>query len=230
MSLQGSNGHSATVIVRVSQDLADSLDARVEKLRVTRSDYIRMLLMLPITFETEATMTHSPSDTRRDAAYSVSEMDSKSYFAGRLTASFHMADEDNFTFAHAHINRDERRDDSHGGSQIEVDTSRVTILTTSDVTRLTTSIDRIGVNYNQAVHALNALIKRYSDAEELLDSGDIANVVEWLKAVQSSNEQVSHGLAMLAREAASIVDAPMMRVPFIKITGRKSTSKRGGRK
>lgn len=88
----------------------------------------------------------------------------------------------------------------------QVDRKSVLVLTDVPVRKLCIAIDRWGTNYNQAVRALNAIVRRLED-QTIVDKDDARDIMYLLTVCAQGNEMAKEGIDGVAGEALKLIDA-----------------------
>lgn len=96
--------------------------------------------------------------------------------------------------------------DGDAGAGYQVDRKSVLVLTDVPVRKLCIAIDRWGTNYNQAVRALNAIVRRLED-QTIVDKDDARDIMYLLTVCAQGNEMAKEGIDGVAGEALKLIDA-----------------------
>lgn len=194
--------------LRLSPQMKRQLDARAEEVSVTPSDYLRALLALPIQFDVDGArgpwkeMKTSPDEAVPSV---ISDFDG------------HPTDVDSIASSAAAA-LVQRSDDERETDPIMVHI--MNLITDKNTSDLTLAIDRWGVNYNQSVHALNALARRFDDESERLGKDQIDYLSSSFNSVVMSNDELQKRLMELAEYAKEIVRMPYTHLESLSETKR----------
>ena len=169
---------------RVSRDDVERLDDLAREAGCSRSEYIRRILKLPVAMQTETAASLRTSTGAR-------ELEAAGDHGGRSPERAARSSSD-YT----------------PGSNICDDTDRRAVLVLTDVPirKLCVAIDRWGTNYNQAVRALNALVKRLQGIKRV-DEADAREIVYLLQVCARGNESAKKGIDAVAEEARELIGA-----------------------
>lgn len=173
---------------------------------MTRSEYVRLLLSLPIRFEIVA----NPDSLQ---PYAMPDIDS----AQEKLMRFEPSTGGNIIVAMPPSQSDlsdvpERK--SAEASTESARNERCTLLFSDlDLYRLIISIDRIGTNYNQSVHALNTLARRFGGRDDAIDEDDLVYIRYQIEGVRDSNREVKRSLDVLSDIANEFIDAQSIHIP-----------------
>lgn len=96
--------------------------------------------------------------------------------------------------------------DGDADAGYQVDRKSVLVLTDVPVRKLCIAIDRWGTNYNQAVRALNAIVRRLED-QTIVDKDDARDIMYLLTVCAQGNEMAKEGIDGVAGEALKLIDA-----------------------
>ena len=96
--------------------------------------------------------------------------------------------------------------DGDADAGYQVDRKSVLVLTDVPVRKLCIAIDRWGTNYNQAVRALNAIVRRLED-QTIVDKDDARDIMYLLTVCAQGNEMAKEGIDGVACEALKLIDA-----------------------
>ena len=197
---------SVTIRARITPALALELDAACAELSMTRSEYVRLLLSLPIRFEFVANLDSIQP-------YSIDDINS----AQNKLLRFLPSTGGNIIFVMP-PSRAESSDiterKTSGGATETARNERCTLLFSDlDLYRLIISIDRIGTNYNQSVHALNTLARRFGRRDDAIDEDDLVYIRYQIEGVRDSNREVKRSLDVLSDIANEFIDAQSIHIP-----------------
>ena len=203
-----SSTKSEVVNLRLTEQLKRSLFERAEEVGVTPSDYLRALLALPIQFDVDgARGPWKEVKTSPDEAVPsvTSDFDGHPTDVGSIASSA----------AAALV---QRSDDERETDPIRVHV--MNLITDKNTSDLTLAIDRWGVNYNQSVHALNALANRFDDESEYLHKDQIDYLSSSFNSVVMSNDELQKRLMELAEYVKEIVHMPYTHLESLSETKR----------
>lgn len=169
---------------RVTPGELAELDRRCEAAGMTRAAYIRRLLSLPVDFAPDP-MTISPAD-----GTSLGPGDAR---GGLPAASGERRPSEQVSVPTDHP---DARPDGSGHPRERL------LLTDAALVRLRVAIDRWGVNYNQAVHAINIVAAEYTSGWRL-DDDELEEVRVLLRACAVGAERAWRGIKMVHEDIAS---------------------------
>lgn len=203
--------------LRLTPQMKRSLDARAEEIGITSSDYMRALLRLPIQLDVDhARGAWKDVEALRDDTGNASVSD----FNGHPTNPSSVAS----SAAAALVQRRAGESDAD-----PIDIHVMSLITNADILNLITAIDRWGVNYNQSVHTLNALARRFDDESSHLTPDELELLSSTFNALVISNDELYEKLVELAAVAKDILAIPVTRIQEIgkgsRFRGRRTTKK-----
>lgn len=166
------------ITCRIPRDDVEYIDELAAAAGCSRSEYIRRVLKLPVAMQAEssATLRTSRGDRRIGTAARKVEED--------------LAQDVNET------------------PVSDCDATQapraVLLLTDVPIRKLCVAIDRWGTNYNQAVRALNAIARRFSDMP-VVNRDDANDILYFLQVCAQGNEQAKRGIDAVAEEAQQLL-------------------------
>lgn len=173
-----SDRNDIMITCRIPRDDVEYIDELAAAAGCSRSEYIRRVLKLPVAMQAEssATLRTSRGDRRIGTAARKAEED--------------LAQDVNET------------------PVSDCDATQapraVLLLTDVPIRKLCVAIDRWGTNYNQAVRALNAIAKRFSDMP-VVNRDDANDILYFLQVCAHGNEQAKRGIDAVAEEAQQLL-------------------------
>lgn len=173
-----SDRNDIMITCRIPRDDVEYIDELAAAAGCSRSEYIRRVLKLPVAMQAEssATLRTSRGDRRIGTATRKAEED--------------LAQDVNET------------------PVSDCDATQapraVLLLTDVPIRKLCVAIDRWGTNYNQAVRALNAIAKRFSDMP-VVNRDDANDILYFLQVCAHGNEQAKRGIDVVAEEAQQLL-------------------------
>lgn len=192
--------YSKQFVIRVSDETAASVVTRAERAGLTRSQYVRLLLMLPVDVVSDAAVMDSDvAGEEETAAFRPSESivdgvaDTEKAFRDAGLDAVLNTDKGPFVLA------------TKDGC------TRIAYLTEFEISNLRVAINRWGVNYNQAVHALNLIVKKYVADDSPLDGGEKREIKQLLRIAAYSNEEVGEGIKEIDSAVQKLAYKPMLR-------------------
>ena len=173
-----SDRNDIMITCRIPRDDVEYIDELAAAAGCSRSEYIRRVLKLPVAMQAEssATLRTSRGDRRIGTAARKAEED--------------LAQDVNETPV-----------SDCGATQAP---RAVLLLTDVPIRKLCVAIDRWGTNYNQAVRALNAIAKRFSDMP-VVNRDDANDILYFLQVCAHGNEQAKRGIDAVAEEAQQLL-------------------------
>lgn len=206
MAPQSSEHRTINLQARITPALARELDAACVELSMTRSEYVRLLLSLPIRFEIVA----NPDSLQ---PYAMSDIDS----AQEKLLRFEPSTGDDIIVAmppsQADLSDVPERKPAEASTESARNERCTLLFSDLDLYRLIISIDRIGTNYNQSVHALNTLARRFGGRDDAIDEDDLVYIRYQIESVRDSNREVKRSLDVLSDIANEFIDAQSIHIP-----------------
>lgn len=192
-----SDRNDIMVTCRIPRDDVEYIDGLAAEAGCSRSEYIRRVLKLPVAMQAEGTATLRTSRGDRRVGTVARESDD--------------------TIAH----------DANATPVSDCDATQtpraVLLLTDVPIRKLCVAIDRWGTNYNQAVRALNAIAKRFSDMP-LVNRDDANDILYFLQVCAQGNEQAKKGIDSVAEEARQLLGVATIDMRTCKPRKRSSPS------
>lgn len=173
-----SDRNDIMITCRIPRDDVEYIDELAAAAGCSRSEYIRRVLKLPVAMQAEssATLRTSRGDRRIGTAARKVE--------------------------------DDLAQDANETPVSDCDATQapraVLLLTDVPIRKLCVAIDRWGTNYNQAVRALNAIAKRFSDMP-VVNRDDANDILYFLQVCAHGNEQAKKGIDAVAVEAHELL-------------------------
>ena len=173
-----SDRNDIMITCRIPRDDVEYIDELAAAAGCSRSEYIRRVLKLPVAMQAEssATLRTSRGDRRIGTAARKAE--------------------------------DDLAQDANETPVSDCDATQapraVLLLTDVPIRKLCVAIDRWGTNYNQAVRALNAIAKRFSDMP-VVNRDDANDILYFLQVCAHGNEQAKKGIDAVAVEAHELL-------------------------
>lgn len=173
-----SDRNDIMITCRIPRDDVEYIDELAAAAGCSRSEYIRRVLKLPVAMQSEssATLRTSRGDRRIGTAARKVEED-----LAQDVIETPVSDCDATQAPRA-----------------------VLLLTDVPIRKLCVAIDRWGTNYNQAVRALNAIAKRFSDMP-VVNRDDANDILYFLQVCAQGNEQAKRGIDAVAEEAQQLL-------------------------
>lgn len=173
-----SDRNDIMITCRIPRDDVEYIDELAAAAGCSRSEYIRRVLKLPVAMQAEssATLRTSRGDRRIGTAARKAEED-----LAQDVIETPVSDCDATQAPRA-----------------------VLLLTDVPIRKLCVAIDRWGTNYNQAVRALNAIAKRFSDMP-VVNRDDANDILYFLQVCAQGNEQAKKGIDAVAVEAHELL-------------------------
>lgn len=173
-----SDRNDIMITCRIPRDDVEYIDELAAAAGCSRSEYIRRVLKLPVAMQAEssATLRTSRGDRRIGTAARKAEDD-----LAQDVIETPVSDCDATQAPRA-----------------------VLLLTDVPIRKLCVAIDRWGTNYNQAVRALNAIAKRFSDMP-VVNRDDANDILYFLQVCAHGNEQAKKGIDAVAVEAHELL-------------------------
>lgn len=168
----------ATRRITVRLPTADliALDARVDALNASRSDYLRTLIALPVTLDLTSIRRATPGT------------ESITRPLGPDLALTQPANQTNSLAVQA--------------------------ITDSMLESISNEVRAIGVNYNQAVRALNRILKKYGN-HRALSQDERAEITELYDRLSKQNKAIYERLKAIAADVESLSDTPSVNLTAI---------------
>ena len=173
-----SDRNDIMITCRIPRDDVEYIDELAAAAGCSRSEYIRGVLKLPVAMQAESSATLRTSRGDR-----------------RIGTATRKAEED-------------LAQDANETPVSDCDATQapraVLLLTDVPIRKLCVAIDRWGTNYNQAVRALNAIAKRFSDMP-VVNRDDANDILYFLQVCAQGNEQAKRGIDAVAEEAQQLL-------------------------
>lgn len=173
-----SDRNDIMITCRIPRDDVEYIDELAAAAGCSRSEYIRRVLKLPVAMLAESSATLRTSRGDRRIGTSARKVD------------------------------DDLAQDTNETPVSDCDATQapraVLLLTDVPIRKLCVAIDRWGTNYNQAVRALNAIAKRFSDMP-VVNRDDANDILYFLQVCAQGNEQAKRGIDAVAEEAQQLL-------------------------
>lgn len=173
-----SDRNDIMITCRIPRDEVEYIDELAAAAGCSRSEYIRRVLKLPVAMQAESSATLRTSRGDRRIGTSARKVE------------------------------DDLAQDANETPVSDCDATQapraVLLLTDVPIRRLCVAIDRWGTNYNQAVRALNAIAKRFSDMP-VVNRDDANDILYFLQVCAQGNEQAKRGIDAVAEEAQQLL-------------------------
>lgn len=191
-----SDRNDIMITCRIPRDDVEYIDELAAAAGCSRSEYIRRVLKLPVAMQAEssATLRTSRGDRRIGTAARKVEDD-----LAQDVIETPVSDCDATQAPRA-----------------------VLLLTDVPIRKLCVAIDRWGTNYNQAVRALNAIAKRFSDMP-VVNRDDANDILYFLQVCAHGNEQAKKGI-----DAVAVGAHELLGVATVDMRKDKSRKRRAG--
>lgn len=173
-----SDRNDIMITCRIPRDDVEYIDELAAAAGCSRSEYIRRVLKLPVAMQAESSATLRTSRGDRRIGTAARKVD------------------------------DDLAQDVIETPVSDCDATQapraVLLLTDVPIRKLCVAIDRWGTNYNQAVRALNAIAKRFSDMP-VVNRDDANDILYFLQVCAHGNEQAKKGIDAVAVEAHELL-------------------------
>lgn len=173
-----SDRNDIMITCRIPRDDVEYIDELAAAAGCSRSEYIRRVLKLPVAMQAESSATLRTSRGDRRIGTSARKVE------------------------------DDLAQDANETPVSDCDATQapraVLLLTDVPIRKLCVAIDRWGTNYNQAVRALNAIAKRFSDMP-VVNRDDANDILYFLQVCAHGNEQAKKGIDAVAVEAHELL-------------------------
>ena len=183
---------SATRRITVRLPTADltALDARADALNASRSDYLRTLVALPVTLDLTSIRRATPGteSLARPLGPDLALMHSVDPLMHSVDPLMHSVD--------------------------QTESLAVQAITDSMLESISNEVRAIGVNYNQAVRALNRIIKKYGN-HRALSQDERTEIVELYERLSKQNKAIYDRLKTLASDVETLSAKPSVNLTAV---------------